>query len=131
MGRFVYVANRSSNVSMYVINSTTGALTPIGAGTIAAGSTPDSVAVEPSGRFVYVTNEHSNNVSMFAINNSRSSACFDGGGAQNTLQVREPEKGKAWPRPRLIRFHWKGVRGKCGRAVCSSGVLEDSYSIFA
>jgi len=48
-GRFAYVANEGcaspTNVSMFTINSTTGALTPIG--TVAAGGRATFVAVEP------------------------------------------------------------------------------------
>jgi YVTN family beta-propeller protein len=71
-GSFVYVANANAtpgsagNVSMYTINATTGALASIG--TIAAGTNPDSVVVDPSGKFAYVTNVDSNDVSMYTIN---------------------------------------------------------------
>ena len=51
---------------MYTINTTTGALRSMG--TIAAGSTPTSVAADPSGKFAYVTNSGSNDVSMYTIN---------------------------------------------------------------
>jgi len=45
-GKFLYVANENSNdVSMYTIDATTGALTSTG--TIAAGTSPSSVAVDP------------------------------------------------------------------------------------
>jgi YVTN family beta-propeller protein len=50
---------------MYTVNSTTGALTSIGM--IAAGVGPDSVAVDPAGKFAYVTNFGSNDVSMYTI----------------------------------------------------------------
>ena len=54
-GKFAYVANCGSNdVSMYTINATTGALTSIG--TIAAGTSPVSMAVDPAGKFAYVAN---------------------------------------------------------------------------
>jgi 6-phosphogluconolactonase len=36
-------------------------------GTIAAGTDPVSAALDPSGRFVYVTNSGSNDVSMYTI----------------------------------------------------------------
>jgi YVTN family beta-propeller protein len=71
-GNFVYVANVidpggvPGNVSAYSINSTTGALTSIG--TISAGTDPTSVAVDPTSKFVYVTNSTSNSVSMYTIN---------------------------------------------------------------
>jgi YVTN family beta-propeller protein len=55
----------SSTVSMYTVDSTTGALTSIG--TIAAGTGPDSVAVDPAGKLAYVTNFSSNDVSMYTI----------------------------------------------------------------
>jgi YVTN family beta-propeller protein len=74
-GKFAYAAEGgafpagtfggSSNVAMYTINATTGALASIG--TIAAGTSPDSVAVDPSGKFAYVPNFGSNDVSMYAI----------------------------------------------------------------
>jgi 6-phosphogluconolactonase len=74
-GKFAYAADGgafppgsfggSSNVSMYTVNSTTGALTSIGM--IAAGVGPDSVAVDPAGKFAYVTNFGSNDVSMYTI----------------------------------------------------------------
>jgi YVTN family beta-propeller protein len=71
-GNFVYVANVidpggvPGNVAGFSINTTTGALTSIG--TIPAGTDPTSVTVDPTGKFVYVTNSGSNNVSIYTIN---------------------------------------------------------------
>ena len=71
-GKFAYVTTENDtsgsagNVSMYTINATTGVLASIG--TIAAGTDPVSVAVDPSGKFAYVTNSGSNDVSMYTIN---------------------------------------------------------------
>jgi 6-phosphogluconolactonase len=76
-GKFAYAADggacpecggsfgSSSSVSMYAVNGTTGILTSIGI--IAAGTGPDSVAVDPVGKFAYVTNFGSNDVSMYTI----------------------------------------------------------------
>ena len=74
-GKFAYVAEGGafpegtygglSSVAMFTINSTTGALTSNGM--IATGSGPDSVAVDPAGKFAYVTNSLSNDVSMYTI----------------------------------------------------------------
>jgi 6-phosphogluconolactonase len=70
-GKFVYVATANAtpgsagSVSMYAINATTGALASIG--TIPAGTDPVSVAVDPAGKFAYVTNSGSNDVSMYTI----------------------------------------------------------------
>ena len=64
----LYVANQTSNdVTAYMINATTGALTSVGAA-VAAGTTPSAVAVSPNGSFAYVTNSGSNNVSAYTIN---------------------------------------------------------------
>lgn len=63
-GKFLYVATLGCSggvggyVSMYTINPTTGALTSIGppASTYGYGAYPDSVTVDPFGKFAYVTN---------------------------------------------------------------------------
>ena len=79
-GKFAYVANGYGggfigsvpyNIAMYTINATTGALTSVG--TIAAGPDPLSLAVDPSGNFVYVTTQSATpgsagGVSIYAIN---------------------------------------------------------------
>jgi YVTN family beta-propeller protein len=75
-GKFAYAADggsfvvgafgSSSSVSMYTVDSTTGALTSIGI--IASGALPHSVAVDPAGKFAYVANFGSNDASMYTIN---------------------------------------------------------------
>jgi 6-phosphogluconolactonase (cycloisomerase 2 family) len=77
-GQFVYVAAETDSgtpgpgsVSMYAINVTTGALTSLGTiatGTMIAESSSNSIVVDPTGAFAYVTNSGSNNVSMYSIN---------------------------------------------------------------
>jgi 6-phosphogluconolactonase (cycloisomerase 2 family) len=52
-GRFVYVATSSSDIAMYTIDPTTGVLTSIGA--VNVGHSVSSVAVDPSGNFLYAT----------------------------------------------------------------------------
>jgi YVTN family beta-propeller protein len=73
VGKFAYVTNGSNGfpaennkVSTYTIDTTTGALTSTG--TIDAGINPSSLAVDPTGKFAYVTNSGSNDVSMYTIN---------------------------------------------------------------
>jgi len=75
-GKFLYVANQNSgDVSAYTV-APTGALTPIdcggGAGCngarFAAGSSPSSLTVDPSGKYVYVT--ASTGIAAFAVNTS-------------------------------------------------------------
>jgi 6-phosphogluconolactonase (cycloisomerase 2 family) len=79
-GKFAYVANsgdyfdpEGGSVSMYAINGTTGTLTPNGAisGCSSEGCTPVSLAVHPSGKFVYVAHLAGylqTSVSTYAIN---------------------------------------------------------------
>jgi 6-phosphogluconolactonase (cycloisomerase 2 family) len=77
--KFAYTANEgSSDVSAYTINASTGALTQIlcggGAGcngnNFLAGTGPYSVTIDPSGKFAYVANSGSANVSTYTINTS-------------------------------------------------------------
>ncbi len=80
-GKFAYVASGGfvasgggplpSNVGIYTVNATSGALTSIGTIEIAAATDTVSVAVDPSGKFAYVVNGtvgSAGNVSMYAIN---------------------------------------------------------------
>jgi len=67
---FAYVANgNSNNVSAYSIDGTTGALTQVAGSPFPVGSAPSpySVAVDPTGQFVYVASS-SGNVSAYSIN---------------------------------------------------------------
>jgi 6-phosphogluconolactonase (cycloisomerase 2 family) len=71
--RFAYVVNRLDNhVSMYTIDPNTGNLTLNAAaanptGTIATGVEPFRIDFDPTGKFVYVTNEGSA-VSIYTVN---------------------------------------------------------------
>ena len=72
-GKFAYVADggdnsdgsKGVNVSMYSIDGTTGVLTSIGK--IAAGVSPSSITIHPNGKFVYVGNSGSNDLSIYTI----------------------------------------------------------------
>jgi adhesin/invasin len=78
-GRFLYVANMFNNqVGMYTINGTTGALAPIGGGTVAAGNIPMGVAVDPEGRFAYVSNFNSSTISAYTINGTTGALTANG-----------------------------------------------------
>jgi 6-phosphogluconolactonase len=77
---FAYVLNGSSTdtISMYTVDSCTGALTPTTPTTIATGANvfgSEQMVVDPAGRFVYVANLMSNasdlaTISMFTVNSS-------------------------------------------------------------
>ena len=65
--QYVYVSNWDSTVSAYAINQTSGVLTSIGT-PVSTGVNPMGIAVDPFGRFVYVSNFSSSTVSAYAIN---------------------------------------------------------------
>jgi len=73
-GRFVYTADRGGNsVSGYVINAGTGVLTPIAGSPFALGQSeeenygPQQVTVSPTGRFLYVSNHLTGDISGFTV----------------------------------------------------------------
>ena len=70
-GRFLYVAGGQANnpgtISAYLIDPATGNLSPIAGSPYQVQQSPSSIAVDPSGMFLYVTNAASNNVSAFSI----------------------------------------------------------------
>jgi 6-phosphogluconolactonase (cycloisomerase 2 family) len=63
------VVNQGSTVSQYSINQLTGALTQI-ATAIATGNNPRCIAVDPTGKYVYVTTYNGGTISQFLINQS-------------------------------------------------------------
>ncbi|CAA2110420.1 6-phosphogluconolactonase [Variovorax paradoxus] len=67
-GRFAYVSAGSNPGTLlaYSIDQTSGAFTSIGS--VPLGTTPFGMAIDPTGRFVYVANRNSHNVSAYAIN---------------------------------------------------------------
>ncbi len=74
LGRFAYVANLVSNatpqstISMFAIDPATGLLKPTSPATVPTGFFPQSIAIDPGGRFVYTANSDDDTVSMFTIN---------------------------------------------------------------
>jgi 6-phosphogluconolactonase (cycloisomerase 2 family) len=73
-GKFLFAANNgeldaglNGNVSAFSINATTGALTAVAKSPFTAGSNPKEVATDPSGKFLFVTNEDGDNMSGFKI----------------------------------------------------------------
>jgi 6-phosphogluconolactonase (cycloisomerase 2 family) len=66
-GNFVYATNVTSNddVATYAIAPSSGTLTL--SSTAVAGILPAAVAVDPSAQFVYVVNQTSGNISVYAV----------------------------------------------------------------
>jgi 6-phosphogluconolactonase (cycloisomerase 2 family) len=83
--KFAYVANVATNdISIFKVNATSGVLSSIATlgipgiggnpgvpgivGTVSAGTGPVAVTVDPSGKFVYVANSTSGDVSVYSVN---------------------------------------------------------------
>jgi 6-phosphogluconolactonase len=71
---FVYVVDAEVTTGKpavlgYVENSSNGSLTPI-AGTVAAGVSPSAIAIDPTGKYVYVTDKQQNEIFGYQIANT-------------------------------------------------------------
>ena len=65
--KYAYVANlNGKNVSQYTIG-VGGALAPMSMATVAAGTQPYSVTVDPTGKYAYVTNSGDRSISQYTI----------------------------------------------------------------
>jgi 6-phosphogluconolactonase len=62
-----YTVDQNSNTVLGFKVAATGALMPLGKPSTATGIAPNGVAIDPSGRFLYVANLLSNNVSGYTI----------------------------------------------------------------
>jgi Lactonase, 7-bladed beta-propeller len=72
-GKFVIVANQgTSNVSVFSLDATTGALTEVPGSPFPSGQQPAPVAIDPSGKFVFVGNTGENSVSAYTIDSAGS-----------------------------------------------------------
>jgi 6-phosphogluconolactonase (cycloisomerase 2 family) len=69
-GRFLYMTNPNTNgVAQYAI-AADGTLNPLTPATAPTGSIPEGIVVDPSNRYVYVTNQGDGTVSELTINSS-------------------------------------------------------------
>ena len=67
-GSFVVAINQAtSNVSVFSLDSSTGALTAASGSPFASGNQPGPVAIDPSGKFVFVGNTGGNTLSAYSI----------------------------------------------------------------
>lgn len=66
---YAYAANGgTTTISLYNINTSTGALNALGSPTQTVGTTPVDVAITPNGQFLYVSCSGSTNIYMFTRN---------------------------------------------------------------
>ena len=70
-GKYLYVVNAASpgKVTTFVINQSTGALTPSGP-QVSAGTGPTAIAIDISGQFVYVSNAGTDDVNIYTVNSA-------------------------------------------------------------
>ena len=90
-GKFLYAANASSNdVSAYTINSASGVLTQIAGSPFAlpgGASIPQSMAIDPAGKFVFVGDTASSDICVFSINSASGALTVVPGSPFNTGQA--------------------------------------------
>ena len=78
-------------MSAYLLDASTGALTPAPTPTISTGSRPVSVTIEASGRFAYVADGTDGKVSVYDVDavsgmlNSRPALTVDAGQSPNKI----------------------------------------------
>ena len=119
---YIYVTNDgSANVSAFAINASTGALTQVKGSPFSAGPEPWGIAVDPTGKFAYVTNvtdgtsrSATGSVSAYAIN-ARSGALTQVEGSPFTSGGIEP---------------WEMTIGPFGRLAYVTNFYSDNVSVY-
>jgi 6-phosphogluconolactonase (cycloisomerase 2 family) len=89
-GRFLYVANATLALTQFSIDGSTGALTPLTASGPSAGTNPAFFVFDPDGKYLYVGNVGSKNISEFTINSDGSLAT-----TSNTISLSSVPRGLA------------------------------------
>lgn len=78
-GAFAVIANAATNnVSVMSLDAATGTLTNIGGSPFAAGANPLAIAVDPTSKFVFVTNEGDNTLSAYTMDSGGSLTPING-----------------------------------------------------
>jgi 6-phosphogluconolactonase len=83
-GKFVYTTSGGSRTASFEVDGfaadgATGALSPVPGNPFFAGMNPSAVAIEPAGKFAYVTNQAAASVSSFAIDAATGALSSTGG----------------------------------------------------
>lgn len=68
-GQFLYSVG-AGNLAGYSIDSSNGSLRSLSGSPYTTGADPFSVAMDSSGKFIYVANQSSNNISAFSVNST-------------------------------------------------------------
>lgn len=72
-GKFVVVVNQgSNNLSVFSLDATTGALTPVRGSPFPSGPQPGPMAIDPSGKFVLVADSGNNELTPYTIDSAGS-----------------------------------------------------------
>ena len=118
-GSFVYTANGdvTDTIGEYKVNTTTGALTSVG--TIACGSSPYDVVVDPTNRFVYAVAINTNGVFAYSIN-ATTGALTAIPGSPFTTDVVAPGSVTVDPTGRFVMI---------GEACCANSAGVSVYNI--
>ncbi len=67
LGKYLYTANDGGSISAFTINTSTGALSAISGSPFPAGTNPNSIIADPSGKFIYTANSGSRDITAYSI----------------------------------------------------------------
>ena len=136
-GKFVYATNgASADVSAYAI--TPGAmsgdnpepLTPVMGSPFAAGGTPNSLVIEPSGKYLYVTNNGDNTISAYQIDSSSGAlAQISGSPFAITGGGSEPEQIVVDPTGKYLYVACAALNGNSTGAVTAFSITASTGAI--
>jgi 6-phosphogluconolactonase len=68
--QYAYAADTAGNISAFSVNSTTGSLTALPSSPFSVGTNLTSIAIDPTGSFLYAIDSASNTIAAFTINSS-------------------------------------------------------------
>ena len=60
----------TGTIHVFTVNPSTGAITEVAGSPFNAGLTPNQLVVDPTGRFLYVTNQQSEDITAFSVDSS-------------------------------------------------------------
>jgi len=104
-GKYVYAANQFSNtVAAFSLNSSSGALTPLGASPYNVDLSPSAIAIAPNGGALLVANSGSNDISAFLVCDTLVVSCADVNSPDGSLTAASGSPFPAGGGPASIAF---------------------------
>lgn len=124
-GRFLYAADPASDViAGFVIDNSTGAVNPISGGpfTTGTGTSPEQVVVDPSSKFLYVTDQLDNQggISGFTVNSTTGALTPIAGSPFPTFSNSQPQGIAVHPTGKFVYAALSNSNSIAGFAINST-----------